>query len=432
MAAAPNQSLPKQMDDWADLKAAYRFLNHAEVTPDGIQTAHRARTRAACQKHGVILAVQDTTELDFTGRAMEGLGPIGDGRGQGILQHSTLAVTPQGEMLGALHQIFRNRVPAPEGETRRERRARPKESDLWHESVEAVGAIGPATRLVHVTDRGGDDFTMLVSCGHQSVGFLIRAQHDRWVNGNTDKLWSFMEHRPVAGHRDIPVPARGGHPKRVARLSIRFGPVQLDPPKGDTRFKEPVRLWVVYVAEPNPPSQVDPIDWMLLTSEPVHDFDQATERVDWYTRRWVIEEWHKAEKTGCRLEASQLKDVEAIRRLASFLSVVAARMIQLRDLAQTSTTDSADKKPEADRPETLQALVPRVWLRVVARLAKCRPEALTSRQFWLTIAKRGGFIGRKSDGLPGWQVIWRGWYDVMMMVQGAEAVLPSTGEPSYG
>ena len=160
---------------------------------------------------------------------------------------------------------------------------------------------------------------------------------------------------------------------------------------------------------------------MLLTSEPVENLDQANTRVDWYTDRWLIEEWHKAEKTGCRLEASQLKTVEALERLAALTAVVAVRLIQLRELAQAATDPGvpAQKSP-SDEPAALRNLVPHDWIAVVSHLAKCRAEALTPRLFWLTLARRGGFIGRKSDGLPGWQTIWKGWAEVMTLVQGVE------------
>lgn len=424
MGAAPDRSLPQQCSDWSDLKAAYRFLHHPKVSPELIQSTHRRQVREACREHSLVLAVQDTTELDFTGRQVEGLGPIGDFRGRGMQQHSTLAVLPDGSLLGVLHQIFRNREPVPEGETRQQRRARNKESDFWHESAEAVGSLG-ATRLVHVTDQGGDDFSMMAACSSQkNVGFLIRAQHDRCVEGGTSKLWSFLASHVVAGHRDVPVAADGECPARVARLAVRFAPVSLDPPKGDPRFKEPIRLWGVYVLEQDPPAGVEAIEWMLLTTEAVSSFEQACERIDWYCHRWLIEEWHKVEKTGCRLEKSQLKDAAAIRCLAAFTAVIAVRMIQLRELAQMATGAQA-QTPDgpADSPETLAVLVPASWRLVVARLAQCQADTLTPRRFWLTIAKRGGFIGRKGDGVPGWQTIWRGWYDVMIMVQGAEMIL---------
>lgn len=423
MAVAPDRSLPKQCGAWADLKGAYRFLNNPKVTPEEIQQAHRTQVRERCLKYQVILAVEDTSELDFTAHpSVEGLGPIGNGGGRGLLQHSTLAVAPDSDLIGVLHQIWRTRVPVPEGETRRQRLSRRRESDFWPESVRAVGSLGPQTRLVHVTDRGGDLFETMVACREQAnTGFLIRAQHDRWVQGATEKLRSFIGRQPVAGYRDVLVPARPGVPERIARVSIRYARLKLDAPCRDPRFTEPIDAWAIHAVEEEPPADITPIEWILLTSEAVDSFEDACERVDWYCLRWLIEEWHHVEKTGCRLEASQLKTVEALERWAALVAIVAVRLLQLRNLAQTAVgAPPNDPASPANQPAALQALVPPIWLEMVARLAKRPAEALAPREFWLTIAKRGGFIGRKRDGRPGWITIWRGWYDVMIMVQGVE------------
>jgi hypothetical protein len=156
MAQSPDQSLPQQNKEWGELMGAYRFLNNAKAGPPQIQSTHRARVREQCQTQSVILAVQDTSELDFTShKAVKGLGPIGNGEGQGLLQHSTLAIDPKGHLFGVLHQIWRLRVPVPEGETRAERRQRARESDFWPESVQAVGSLGSTTRIIHITNRDG-------------------------------------------------------------------------------------------------------------------------------------------------------------------------------------------------------------------------------------------------------------------------------------
>ena len=152
---------------------------------------------------------------------------------------------------------------------------------------------------------------------------------------------------------------------------------------------------------------------MLLTSEPVASFADACVITTYYQARWVIEEWHRVLKEGCALEESQLEEAEALRRLSAILSVVAIRMLKLRDLAQGSGQMDA---------AMLRAQVDDVWILVVATLAQISVEALTPLEFWRTIAKKGGFIGRKSDGKPGWKVIWRGWYDVSQMVRYAEAI----------
>jgi len=153
----------------------------------------------------------------------------------------------------------------------------------------------------------------------------------------------------------------------------------------------------------------------------------------WYGYRWLIEEWHKVEKTGCRLEASQLKSVEAPERMAALTAVVAVRLMQLRDLAQTAK-DPAEPEPKEPRDQAIewQAAVPRAWILVVSHLARCRAEALTPRLFWLTMAKRGGYLGRKHDGPPGWKTIWRGWSEIVMLAQGFELHQEMIKEQSCG
>lgn len=440
MAEAPDRSLPDRHKSWGDIKAAYRFLNNSKATPEGIQSAHRRQVRELCGSHAIVLAVEDGSELDYTAhRSVEGLGFVGSGIGRGLLQHSTLAVTTDGHLLGILHQIWWKRTRTPEGETRRQRQARAKESDLWADSIRAIGTVGPATRLIHVTDRGGDCYETMQAAYAAGQGFLIRAKHDRHVNDSSEHLWEFMERQPVAGTRIVHLsarPAKGkqpAQPARAARLAVRYAPIRFSPPRNDPRFNEPLSAWAVYVVELDPPSGVEPIEWMLLTSERVENIDQANTCVDWYTYRWRIEEWHKAEKTGCRLEASQLKTAEALERLAALTAVVAVRLIQLRELAQAATAPPVPA-PEAqsDQPAALQALVPDDWIVVVSHLAKCRPEALTPRLFWLTLARQGGFLGRKSDGLPGWQTIWKGWANVLTLVQGIEIYRATLAEKTCG
>jgi hypothetical protein len=182
---------------------------------------------------------------------------------------------------------------------------------------------------------------------------------------------------------------------------------------------------VAYAREEHAPAGVDAIDWMLLTSESILALADAEARIDWYGLRWIIEEFHKTEKSGCGLERVQLKSVEAIQRWAALVAVIAVRLIQLRDLAHGAVSASVDDPASpANQPETLREFVPRPWVRIVAKLAQCDWIELTPRRFWLTIAKRGGYLARKNDGLPGWSTIWRGWYDIMLMVHGAELLAP--------
>ena len=421
--AHPQHSLPKACDDWADLKAAYRFLSNPRVRPEAIQTPHRRQTRARCADHPIVLVVQDLTELDFTRRKkVRDLGEIGDGRGRGLLQHTSLAVTPQREVLGILHQQWMIRPEPPEGETRTQRLARVKKSDVWPDAVQAIGAPPPSTRFIHVADRESDCFEMMQACEDHGVGFLLRAQHDRCVEGDTDKLWSVMTHQAVQDRRTLDLPATAKRRARKAKLTLQFAKVALDPPKQDRRFTESRSVWVVRVGEVHPPKDVEPIEWMLLTSEPTETVEQAWQGVEWYRCRWLIEEFHKALKSGCRLEASQLDDGADIQRLAAILSVTAVRLLQLRGLADRSRETAAQQTPQ-EQAASLRRCVPWLWIVVVARADKKNPtdpHTLTPLEFWLRVARKGGYIGRRSDGRPGWSTIWKGWYDFMLMFQGAE------------
>lgn len=428
MAAAPNHSLPDQHDGWGELKAAYRFLDNPRVTPEGIQRAHREQVRKACALHPRVLVVEDGSELDYTAHpSVEGLGFVGGGGGRGLLQHSSLAVTTDRQLLGVLHQIWWKRVRTAEGETLRQRQGRAKESDLWSDSIKAIGSLGPTTRAIHVMDSAADCYATIQTAYQHHSGFLLRARHNRYVNDSSHQLWSFVHSQPICSMRDVAVPARPAkgkqpaQPARIARLEVRYAPVIIPPPRNDPRFCEPLSAWAVYVVEPHPPADITPLDWMLLTSEAVSDAVSANERVDWYTCRWLIEEWHKVEKTGCRLEAAQLKTAAGLERLAAFTAIVAVRILQMRDLAQAATDpENIDPSAPSEQPEALQQVVPFEWIQVVSYLAHCSPQKLTPRLFWLTLAKRGGHIGRKSDGPPGWQIIWKGWWEIMLLVKGLE------------
>lgn len=422
MADAPDQSLPKQCADWAALKGAYRLLNHPQVAPDQITAAHRRWTREQAQQASIVLCVQDTTDLDYTHRtAVRGLGKIGDGGGRGFYQHTALAVSPAGRLWGLLHQVWFTRPQPPEGETRRQRQARWSEPDVWADTAAGIGVWASGSRLIHVGDRHSDVFRFLCTCRALRHGFLVRAMHDRYLAEGTERLWACLQQQPAAGIRTVKVSRQrtpGNRLKRQgrpARVTVRYASVTLPPPRNDPRTagERPIGVWAIYVREEDPPPEESAVEWMLLSSEPVERFAEAVRSLQWYQQRWKIEEWHRALKEGCRVERSQLDDVSDLQRLAALAGVVAVRMLQLRDLAD-------EDSPEADSPPALQQSVPALWIEVVSRLAGRAAEALTPRAFLLTIARRGGYLGRKHDPRPGWKVLWRGWYDIERMVEGLQ------------
>mgnify|MGYP001570997851 FL=1 len=437
---SPGHSIPKAAADWADVMGAYRFLSNPDVDPQDIQAPHRELTRAACANHQVVLAVTDITELNYTSHpSTVGLGRLGNGRQQGLQQVSTLAVSTEGGIIGVLRQQWYARPEAPPNESRAQRHGRWCESDVWKDAINAqgdwgTGEQGAHPRCINVFDRGGDCYSALTACRDQRKGFLIRANHDRSLTDEPAvRLWDHMATKPVACVKSVKVSAHRSGPKRDLRtqreaaVSVRFASVKIEPPVNDPRFKDApaITAQVVYAREDAPPAgdEVVPIDWMLLTSEPVESDKDALRMIEWYSHRWLIEEFHRVEKEGCRLEDAQLDHADDIKRLAAVTAVVAVRMLQLRDLAETVVAPSSAKgaaAAPADDPAALRAFAPKTFIRVVAALSKVKPETLTPRKFWEGIAKRGGWLGRKSDGRPGWKTVWLGWHDVQLIALGLD------------
>jgi hypothetical protein len=435
IASCPDRSLPKACGSWADVNGAYRLLSNPAVEAAAIQRPHRELTLRSCADRRIVLGIHDDSDLNFSTRAkVAGLGMIGDGGGRGIMQHTALAATESGDLLGVLDQFFFNRVEAPDHETRRECQARWCESDVWADGVRNIAGLradqGGVTgaRLIHVADRGGDVWSMIRACQGHGDGFVIRAKHDRMTDTG-QRLWEELGAMDWAGSRVVTVTAqRSGRNKRVereARVCIRFGRVRLVPPVNDPRCKDdgPREAWAVYASEVDPPAGegIEPVEWMLLTSEPVESLADAVRVIGWYKRRWLIEEFHRVLKEGCRVERSQLDHAEDLKRLASVLSVVAVRLIQLRDLAEAAVApaNSTGLAP-AESSAMLQVSVPWPWIAVVAHLTRIDAATLTPRQFWHAIARRGGWLARKHDGRPGWKTIWQGWHDIQLFVQAAQ------------
>jgi hypothetical protein len=405
MAEHPERSMPQRASSWADLKGAYRFFANPRVDVLKIGQPHREATLKACVGHEVVLCVQDDSDLSSVKIEADA-----------HLMHHTLAVLPSGRLLGMLEQRFFARVKKVKGESRKERAERWRESDVWQESVEAIGDPPANTRLIHVADRAADNLRFMHACNRRQTGFVVRAHHDRRVDEATGKLWQTLEQEPVQKKLQVTIGAqRGNKPRkqREATVSVRFKQVQLEAPwNHHEQHDGPLTVYAVYLVEEHPPQGAEPVDWMLLTSETVTTLEQAETIIGYYQCRWVIEEWHRALKEGCRLELSQVESIETLQRMTAVLSIVAVRLLELRDLA--------DAGAECDKPEALQTSVPKAWIVVVAALAKTEPEKLTLRRFWQTIAKKGGWLGRKGDGRPGWKAIWTGWHDVQQYVMGAE------------
>ena len=437
LASNPGESLPTQLGSHAASKAAYRFLQSPQVSYERLMRPHVEQTQALmrAQQPRRVLLIQDTTEIDYQHHpTTSGLGPVGQGNHHGYLLQTVLAVEPQSQqVLGIAAQEPFLRQPAPPGETSQQRAKRAhKESEVWQRQVQRMGAAPAGCDYIHVGDRGSDIFAFLRECQKQGCGFLVRVQHDRRVDLRVDQaerpvpsaarrhgsqraatqepvrhLFEEVRSWPERSQQVVELDGNQKRKRREARLCLSWGTLRLWPPDGEAgKGERPMVVTVLRSWEPSPPEGVEALEWLLLTSVAVESEEQAWERVDWYRRRWIVEDYHQCLKTGCRIEARQEQTYDGLRTLLGFLAPLAVRLLQVRAAAR--------QEPERAASEILPAEV----VQVVAHLSKVAPEHLTARRCWHRIAQAGGYLGRKGDGEPGWKTLWKGWLYIQTLLEG--------------
>lgn len=417
----PSASFPDQMKTWSDLKAAYTLFDCDDVTFQAIAEPHWDLTRK--RTAGRYLVIGDTTEVDFgIRRNVRDLGPTGNGTGLGFLLHNALMVDAGSkEIIGLAGQTihYRSKKKVSKKESSAARLKRKRESEVWGTVIDQVGRPPENVEWVHVLDRGGDNFEVFCHLLEQHSGWVVRAAKlNRKVLAGPEKermeLSDYLPHLDPLGTYELSLRARPQQPARTAKLEIRAGSIHMPVPSHKSPWvreldPEPIAMNVMYVVEIDPPDDVEPISWVLLTSLPVDTFEQAWEVIEYYETRWLVEEFHKAMKTGCRVQNRQLKTAGRLEAMVGLMSVTAVRLLKLKSLARTSPEIPAHR------------VVPHVWLQILkaARKGLHRVHDLTVGQFYREVAKLGGFLGRKSDGEPGWITIWRGWEKLNNFVHGA-------------
>lgn len=423
MAAHPDGTTPRQLEEWSDLKAAYCLFDREEVTFTALAEPHWLKTRA--QATGVCLVINDTTETDFgIHRQVEGLGPTGDGGGRGFLLHSALLVQADTrEVIGLAGQELFYRKPtgrAQESSYRRTQRGR--ESEVWGRVIDLVGPPPDGVKYLHVDDRGADNIEVFCHLRQQRCGWVIRASQLTRIVQTPDqrrvKLQDWLAAQRVLGTYELTVRATKNAAPRIAKLQVRAAPVTLISPRRKTPYlrqigPQEIPGWVVEAREVDPPKGATPVRWVLYTSEPITTFDEAWRILEYYEARWLIEEFHKCLKTGCRLEARQYETAARLEAVTGLLSVLAVRLLQLKQIAQQQPHLPAERA------------VPRAWLSMLRQLRK-RP-IVTVRDFVRQLAGLGGFLLRKGDGEPGWMTIWHGLDKLLLCLRGADAARQRCG-----
>lgn len=423
MAEHPDGSTPMQCEQWADLKAAYRLFDNDEAEFTALAGPHWQQTRR--QACGTVLVIGDTMATNFgTRRRIEGLESAENGSGRGFLLHNALMVdAASGEIIGLAGQELFYRKPTHGRQTSYQRSRRPRESDVWGRVIDLVGPPAEKTQYVHVLDRGADNLEVFCHLVEQHSDWVIRAaQLHRAVydeDGLRISLNDLLARQAVLGTYELQIRKTTQHSSRTAKLEVRVAQATIRRPRRRTSYLKQVNFeelvqWVVEVRETDAPPGVEPLRWVLWTSLSAKTFNLAWKIIEYYEQRWLIEEFHKALKTGCRLESRQYTSTHRLEAVAGMMSVLSVRLVQMKTLARAQPEQSAER------------VVPRVWLEML-RVLRAKSKIRTVRDFFRQLAGLGGFLLRKGDGEPGWITIWRGVDKLLLALRGYEAMRQKCG-----
>lgn len=413
LSAGVGDSIPLACQDWANTKAAYRFLSNQRVTEQDILEGHwHATQRRFAATEGPVLILHDTTEFSFSRRKIKGVGPLyrypqarrGDLTLCGMLMHASLVVTTSGLPLGLAAVKFWTRKKF-KGTNALKRSVNPtrvpieqKESMRWLENVEqSTLLLGAPERCVHIGDRESDIYELFSTAQEAGTKFVLRTCVDRLAEDGTTTVAAVMKTVPVKAVHRIKVTDRHGQLSEAV-LEIKYRRLCIHAPQAKQKHYGPLMLTVIYARERDKPKGRDRVDWKLITNLSVRSRTQAMEKLNWYAYRWKIELFHKVLKSGCQAEECKLRTADRLVNLLAVFCIVAWRVFWLTMMNRVV--------PEA-APEV--AFTPDE-VRLLDRLGK---DANSADKPMLTayvnkVARLGGYLARASDGPPGNLVMWRG------------------------
>lgn len=415
-----NESIAGASENKAEAKAIYRLIGNEKITKDVVLDSHKNATIKKIREieEKTILSVQDTSELKYTShKKTTGLGEYGtEKNSRGLIVHSNIAVTTEGITLGLLDQKIWARDPSERGKSKDtyKRPIEEKESYKWIESMEKSSkGIPEDIRIVNVCDREGDIFEFFLKCKQEDRLFLVRATQNRTTDEEL-KLFERINNEVVSGKVIVRIPrdTRKNNPVREATLETKYASIKVAVPgylKSKYKKLEYLDITIILAKEINVPEGISPIEWYLVTNISINSFNDAVEKVKWYTQRWKIERFHYVLKNGCEVEKLQQRDAETLKKMILMYSIISIRILNITYYARQHPEASCEYALDEDEWKLLFCMANRTNIPP--------KQVLTIKEAVGYLAKIGGFLGRKGDGDPGVKVIWKGLRDMNIVLQ---------------
>ena len=425
MAAQVGRSLAKSCEgNQAALLGGYRLIRNEAVEPEAIRSGGFEHVAQKAQRHQLLLAVEDSTSISYTHAAAAELGVTGskpDVKRSGFLVHSVLLLDAVSEQtIGLIEQQHwcRDRAGFGKKHLRKQRAYEDKESYKWEQaSVQTSKRLGLAMeRTLSICDRESDVYEYLLYKCQQHQRFVVRAQVDRKLLHNELKLFEAMAcTAPALCCYTVQIPQRGGRKAREAKLLLRGATLELLAPTGRTVSPGSLKVNVVLAEEIDAPTPLEPLSWVLLTTENVSSAEEARQVVRYYELRWRIEDYHKAWKSGVGVERQRFQCAKNLERMLVITAFLAVRLLQLREcLNAPAAADRTETSCEAVLSEDEWKVL---WLSTERKKPLPQAAPLATWAFY-AIAKLGGFTDTKRTGRPGWDTIWHGWFRLQERLEG--------------
>jgi hypothetical protein len=418
----PSASFPNIFGCKAELDGFYRLANNTKVNAQHIWEEACTATVKRARSEPEILALHDTTAFSFPSEtSIEGLGRVTD-KTQGFFGHFCVGVNHNRELLGLLGLKTWTRAWEKKGKrSAKEIRADDTNEKLrWAELVQDVeGKLIGSPNVIHVMDREADDYAVFYDLVEQDFRFVIRMTYDRRLYKDThEKLFDALAEVAVVCEREVSLSrrlmskfpgSRQAHParrKRVAKLG--FAAKQVNIRRGwhaDNKLPRSLTLNVVRVFELEPPEGEPPVEWLLVTTEPIDTEENLLHIVDIYRARWIIEEYFKALKSGCAFEDRGLETLDGLLNCLAIFAPIACKLYSLKTMGRTH--------PENDY-STVITDTQRKVLQTSKRSKRIVIKNIADAMW--AIAAMGGHL--KHNGLPGWQVLARGYERLLTLEEG--------------
>lgn len=415
LAAHSGQSIVQSLQSDAEIEAAYRFIRNDKINPRAIAEAGYRVTAGHAQAFDCLLAIEDTTSLEFTHASVaDELGHTTSKKySRGLHAHSVLLFAPkEQEVVGLIeqHRWARDINAYGQSNLHAKREYTEKESFKWQRASEAMAnRLGThMAKVISVCDREADIIEYLSYKIEHQQRFVVRSMQSRHIEEGDNKLYALSETLQSAGERTVHVPQKGGRKARDAACDICFAAVTVKWPAN----KRGESLGLYYVGCKERGHQ-DGLCWHLLTSEPVTTAEQAREILEYYERRWLIEDFHKSWKSGgTRVEDLRMQSKDNLERICIILSFIAIRLQQLRYLSLQ--TERSKQIPCAD------LLNPTAWKLLWLKVEKSKPPKQPPSVYWAyqSLGRLAGWNDSKRTGVVGWERLWQGWFELQTILEG--------------